>query len=69
MGERLLSKCLNFQRTVDGIWDKQLCKAVNEEVSCGGFSDGCKYPNLFRSAEHLSREKIEFNRIVVPKQE
>ena len=63
MAERLLSKCLNFQRTVDGIWDKQLCKAVNEEVKCAGWSDGCEYPVFFRSAEHLPREKIEFNKL------
>ena len=65
MPERLLSKCLNFQRIMDSfaIRETQICKAKGIQVFCSGWSDGCQFPILFRSSEHLPREKIDFNKI------
>ena len=66
MAEKLLSKCLNFQRIRNGLTDIQICKMKGIEVNCAGWSDNCKYPALFTSAEGLSYNYIDFNKIKKP---
>lgn len=66
MSERLLSKCLNFQRIIQDRSEIQVCKGTGKQVFCGSWSDRCTNRPYFKSSEGLQINQIEFNKLPKP---
>ena len=61
---RLITKCENFQRIrkSDRI-ELQICKAKGVAVSCGGWSDSCEYPELFKAVPRDEKNEARARKI------
>lgn len=57
-----IEKCANFKRMMlNRKQEVQICKGKGRMVFCGGFSDGCHYPKLFRPDREVPQDRIIFN--------
>ena len=60
----MIEKCIEFRRFLVGEpsykEEIQICNATGQVVSCGGFSDACEFPSLFKSVRGISNEEVTF---------
>jgi hypothetical protein len=61
----MIEKCQNFRRYINHTIanpynETQVCKAKGVNIDCGGFSDYCKYPKLFKPYRDIPMQDITF---------
>lgn len=64
----MIEKCDNFRRAFlprPPLREVAWCTAKGTDMNCGGFSDHCPIPKMFKSERGIPNELVTFEKVMI----